>query len=131
MPKGVRNIVVLLAVVAVVAGVAWYKERGGEADDAGIEAGPARVPRMVDLGADKCIPCKKMAPILEELRVEYAGRAEIEFIDVWKNPSAGELFGIRSIPTQVFYDRHGREVWRHEGFLSKEDIEAKLKELGA
>ena len=85
---------------------------------------------MVDLGAHKCIPCKMMAPILRELEKEYAGRAEIDFIDVWKNPRAGEGYGIRTIPTQIFYDRNGNEVWRHEGFLSKEEIVAKFKELG-
>lgn len=90
----------------------------------------ARLPGLVDLGADKCIPCKKMAPILKELRAEYAGRATVDFVDVWKNPSAGRMYGIRVIPTQIFYDREGNEVWRHEGFLSKEAIIAKFKELG-
>jgi thioredoxin 1 len=89
------------------------------------------LPRMVDLGADKCIPCKKMAPILVELRAEYTGRAVIDFIDVWKDPDAGQEYNIRLIPTQIFFDRKGKEVWRHEGFLPKEDIVAKLKELGA
>jgi len=87
-------------------------------------------PRMVDLGADKCIPCKKMAPILAELKREYAGRAIIDFIDVWKDPAAGKPYNIRVIPTQIFYNRDGHEVWRHEGFLPKEQIVAKLAELG-
>ena len=94
-------------------------------------AKPARLPRMIDLGSDECIPCKKMAPILKKLETEYAGRAEIEFIDVKKNRKAGQQYGIRLIPTQIFYDRDGKEVWRHVGFLSREEIVAKLKELGA
>jgi len=89
------------------------------------------LPRMVDLGADKCIPCKKMAPILAELKTEYAGKATIEFIDVWKNPKAGEPYEFRVIPTQIFFDRDGKETGRHEGFLPKDEIVAKLKELGA
>ena len=48
------------------------------------------LPRLVDLGADKCIPCKMMAPILKELKTEYAGRMEVEFVDVWKQPDAGK-----------------------------------------
>jgi len=88
------------------------------------------VPRLVDLGAGKCIPCKKMAPILEELRKEFAGRLDVEFIDVWENPSAGELYRIKLIPTQIFYDASGKELFRHEGFFSREDILAKWKELG-
>jgi thioredoxin 1 len=95
--------------------------------------GPAQkkaVPRLVDLGAGKCIPCKKMAPILEELRKEFAGRLDVEFIDVWENPSAGELYRIKLIPTQIFYDASGKELFRHEGFFSREDILGKWKELG-
>lgn len=89
-----------------------------------------RLPRMVDLGAESCIPCKRMAPILKELKSEFAGRAEITFIDVRKDRSAAVLYQVRAIPTQVFFDREGREVWRHVGFLSKKAIVAKLRELG-
>lgn len=88
------------------------------------------LPRLVDLGADKCIPCIMMAPILEELREEYKGRLEVTFIDVWKNPGAGRSYGIRVIPTQIFIDASGRELFRHEGFYSKEDILSKWRELG-
>ena len=95
------------------------------------QAGPSGgLPRLVDLGAKMCIPCKMMAPILEELKEEYAGRLQVDFIDVWKNPAAGTQYGIRLIPTQIFFAPDGKELWRHEGFLSKEDILAKWKELG-
>ncbi|HRT43300.1 MAG TPA: thioredoxin family protein, partial [Phycisphaerae bacterium] len=69
-------------------------------------------------------------PILEELKKEYAGRVEVEYIDVWKNKAAAEPYKIRIIPTQIFYDREGKEVWRHEGFLPKADFIAKFAELG-
>jgi thioredoxin 1 len=85
---------------------------------------------MVDLGADKCVPCKLMAPILAELQKEYAGRASILFIDVWKNHDQVERFGISAIPTQVFYDARGREVRRHVGFMDKKSIVAVLEKLG-
>lgn len=86
---------------------------------------------MVDLGARACIPCKMMAPILEELQKEYAGRAEVIFIDVWDPANAGKAsaFKIMIIPTQIFYDKQGREVFRHEGFFEKKAIAAKLEEL--
>jgi thioredoxin 1 len=90
----------------------------------------AKLPKLVDLGADKCIPCKMMAPILEELKKQYAGQLEVEFIDVWKNPAAGRAYGIQMIPTQIFYDAEGKERFRHVGFFGKEDIIAKWKELG-
>jgi thioredoxin 1 len=87
-------------------------------------AGPsATLPRMVDLGAGKCIPCKKMAPILEEMQKDYAGVVNVVFLDVWKDPKAGKPYKIRLIPTQVFFDKAGKEVFRHEGFFSREEIE--------
>ena len=89
-----------------------------------------KLPRLLDLGASKCIPCKLMAPILEELKKEYAGTFNVEFIDVWKNPDAGKEYKIRMIPTQIFYDASDKEMFRHEGFMSKEDILAKWKDLG-
>ena len=88
------------------------------------------LPRLVDLGAHSCIPCKMMAPILEDLRKTYAGRMEVVFIDVWQNADAGKKYGINVIPTQIFYDAAGRELFRHEGFFGKDDILAKWKELG-
>ena len=91
---------------------------------------PKPLPKLLDLGADKCIPCKRMAPILEELRVEYAGVFEVVFIDVWKNPGEADKYGIRIIPTQIFYDAGGKELFRHTGFYSKEQILSKWKQLG-
>ena len=85
---------------------------------------------LVDLGATECIPCKMMAPILKELKSEYAGRMDVEFIDVWKTPDAGKPYKIKLIPTQIFFDASGKERFRHEGFFGKEDILAKWKELG-
>jgi thioredoxin 1 len=85
---------------------------------------------MVDLGAHKCIPCKMMAPIIEELQREYAGRASIVFIDVWEHHEQVERFGIQAIPTQIFYDKSGKEAKRHVGFMDKISIVATFEKLG-
>lgn len=92
----------------------------------------APLPKLVDLGASKCIPCKKMAPILEELKKEYVGVFDVEFIDVWQKENAkkAEEYKVESIPTQVFLAPKGKELWRHVGFFSKAEIMAKWKELG-
>ncbi len=71
-----------------------------------------------------------MAPILVELRAEYAGKLQVDFIDVWKDPHAGDPYNIYAIPTQIFFDGDGRELTRHEGFISKQDILATWKRLG-
>ena len=85
---------------------------------------------MVDLGADKCIPCKMMAPILKKLDAQYKGKAAIIFIDVWKNKEPARRFGIRAIPTQIFFDKNGSEVYRHVGFMNEESIVGQLKKMG-
>ena len=88
------------------------------------------LPKLLDLGAGKCIPCKMMFPVLDELKKEYTGKLEVEFIDVWQNPDAGKQYGVEVIPTQIFYDSTGKELFRHIGFFAKADILAKWKELG-
>lgn len=93
-------------------------------------ASTAKLPRMVDLGAGKCIPCKMMKPILDELKRDYADRFITEFIDVWENPDEGKKYGIEMIPTQIFYNAEGKELFRHTGFFGREDILGKWKELG-
>ena len=139
-------IVVALAVI-VVGAVALKKEKapagtnpapalvaaGGTAGGSAAQAAPvatAKLPRMMDLGAGKCIPCKMMKPILDELKRDYADRFITDFIDVWENPDAGKPYGIQMIPTQIFFDAEGKELFRHVGFYGKEDILGKWKELG-
>jgi thioredoxin 1 len=100
---------------------------------AGVPAtSPAKsgLPRLVDLGSTTCIPCKKMAPILEELKVEFRGRVDVEFIDVTKNAQAADEYQINVIPTQVFFDKDGKEVFRHEGFYPKADTLAQFEKMG-
>jgi thioredoxin 1 len=97
----------------------------------GATRGPAKaLPRLVDLGAGKCVPCKQMKPILDELMRDYADQFETVFIDVWENREEGAKYGIRIIPTQIFYTADGVERFRHEGFMSKKDILAKWRALG-
>lgn len=85
---------------------------------------------MIDLGAKSCIPCKMMAPIMEKMERLYEGKAAIVFIDVWKNRGQAKRFGIRAIPTQIFFDPDGKEVYRHAGFMGEKDIIAQLEEMG-
>ena len=122
--------VVLLLGASVVSTSSAQSQSGRPAQSKSATPITKRVPRLVDLGAGKCIPCKAMAPILEELRVEYAGRMDVEVIDVWKDRAAGERYGIKMIPTQIFYAVDGRELWRHEGFMSRRDILEAWAKLG-
>jgi len=87
-------------------------------------------PMLVDLGADECVPCKLMKPILDNLTAEYAGRMDVVFIDVWKNRDQAARFNVRMIPTQIFYDERGKELYRRVGFIGKDDILATWQQLG-
>ena len=87
-------------------------------------------PSVIDLGARTCIPCKKMAPILESLAKEYRGKANVLFIDVHDDNAAAERLKVRMIPTQVFFNAQGKEVNRHIGFMDKADIVNELKSAG-
>ena len=111
------------------------------------------LPIIIDFGADSCIPCKEMAPALQELNAELQGKAIIKFVDVWKNPSLAGEYPISVIPTQVLFDAQGkphrpiedramplrfyslRETGEHvftthEGGMTKAQMLAVLKEMG-
>ena len=130
------KLIIVIVLIAAIAGVAMVKrtQTNTNAPAADVNKPSAMIqgnlPRLVDLGADKCIPCKMMAPILEELKTTYAGKLQVDFIDVWKNPDEAPKYKISVIPTQVFYDASGKELFRHEGYFAKEDILAKWKEFG-
>jgi len=85
---------------------------------------------MIDLGAKKCIPCKMMAPILVKLEKAYKGKADIIFIDVWENKQPAQRFKIRAIPTQIFFNAQGEEVYRHVGFLDEKSIIDQMTKMG-
>jgi thioredoxin 1 len=88
------------------------------------------MPTMVDLGANECIPCKMMVPVMEKVEKKYHGKAAIVFIDVWKDKEPARRFGIRAIPTQIFFDKEGKEVFRHEGFMSEAEIDKVFQKMG-
>ncbi|QPM66852.1 thioredoxin family protein [Atribacter laminatus] len=92
-------------------------------------ANETNLPRFLELGADQCVPCKMMQPILEELRREYSGQLQVDFIDVWKDPKQSQQYAISSIPTQIIFDAQGKEVFRHIGFIPKDQILKKFEEL--
>jgi len=91
---------------------------------------PDSLPRILELGADACVPCRKMVPVLDALEKEYQGRLEVQSIDVFKYPKMAEEYGVQSVPVQIFYDALNNELYRHEGFLAKEDILKKWRDLG-
>ncbi|GAW66171.1 thioredoxin [Geoanaerobacter pelophilus] len=117
----------LLAAALVLTAVNAQAELPSASDAAVRQALASGKPVIIDLGARTCIPCKKMAPILEGLSLEYRGKASVLFIDVHENKSSADRFKVRMIPTQIFFDGKGKEVSRHIGFMEKADIVKQLQ----
>ena len=113
----------LLAFLGTMSEIAWAAEH----DEPIPVLGKVNV---VDFGATTCIPCKMMEPILDQLKQEYRGRVEVIFIDVSVQGELARSYSIRLIPTQVFFDKNGIEVGRHEGFMDREQIVRALQQLG-
>jgi thioredoxin 1 len=87
-------------------------------------------PILADFGANSCIPCRQMRPILKEIGMEYSEKARVLVIDVYKYQNLARDYKVMLIPTLIFFDSEGKEVFRHVGAWGKEEIVAKLKEIG-
>jgi thioredoxin 1 len=85
---------------------------------------------LIDLGAATCIPCKMMVPVLDKVKKRFAGKAEVVVIDIRYNRDQVQRFQLRAIPTQVFFDREGKEVYRHLGFLDENAIVEQFAKMG-
>jgi len=119
--RGIKTFLYVLLIFCIGTGYAFSEEFGKM---------PVKgMVTMIDLGAKKCIPCKMMASILEKIEKNYKGKAAIIFIDVWKNKDQAKRFGIRAIPTQIFFNKKGKEVYRHLGFMGEKAIIEQLKKM--
>jgi len=109
----------------------WTKEQAVSAQDNPVDkVRSSGKPSMVDFGADGCRPCDMMAPILETLKSKYEGRLNVLFIHVRQEEILAERYGVQSIPVQVFFDKEGKEFFRHTGFFPQNEIEKKISAMG-
>jgi thioredoxin 1 len=115
----------------IVVSAAWAKEQDASAKDNPVDKARASgKPTMVDFGADGCRPCDMMKPILATLKTKYEGKANVVFVHVREEQILAARYGIQVIPVQVFFDKDGKEVYRHTGFFPQAEIEKKLAEMG-
>lgn len=134
---GVLKKVVIIAILAIAIFVVILAKQRKNSDTKNENVGQVAevakskkaIPRLLDLGADKCSACVALTPILEDLKEEYKGVLQVDFIDVWKNEAAAKKYNIQTIPTQIFFNAKGEEFDRHIGFISKEDILKRFKGL--
>ncbi|MHC4513468.1 MAG: thioredoxin family protein [Planctomycetota bacterium] len=126
--RKVRSLVLAAVVIIVVAFVAWQESRASTST-ANPPAAERSLPRVIDIGAGTCKPCLEMIPVMDAVKAEFEGRAIVELIDIREDADAKQRYRVKLIPTQIFFDRDGHEVWRHQGFLAKEEIVKRLAEL--
>lgn len=88
------------------------------------------MPTLAELGSSTCIPCKQMKPILEALAVQFDGKINVVIVDVYEKQALAQMFGIMAIPTQIIFDKNGKELTRHMGVWSKEEIIAQFSKFG-
>ena len=128
--RRIASLVVMIGILSLILSGCSSDEAPTSYSEAPTDVPVKGMPTMVDLGANECIPCKMMAPVMEKVEKKYRGKAAIVFIDVWKDKDQAKRFGIRAIPTQIFFDEEGKEVHRHEGFMGEADIDRVFKEMG-
>ena len=87
-------------------------------------------PMIVDFGSNSCIPCRQLRPVLQKVRKDYTGKLEVLIIDVRNNQKLASDYQIQVIPTVVFFDPTGKEVFRHQGFMSEEKVKEQLAKMG-
>ncbi|MHB0946487.1 MAG: thioredoxin family protein [Sedimentisphaerales bacterium] len=110
----------------------WAEAQAVSAKDNPVDKARASgKPSVIDFGSTGCKPCDMMAPILVTLKEKYAGKANVLFVHVKEEEILASRYGIQSIPVQVFFDKDGKEVFRHTGFYPQAEIEKKLAEMGA
>lgn len=87
---------------------------------------------FIELGSDRCIPCKKMQPVMASIEKKYGGQADVVFFDVWEadQKKYASQYGIKLIPTQIFLDSTGTELMRHEGYFPEAEIDSFLVRYG-
>jgi thiol-disulfide isomerase/thioredoxin len=94
------------------------------------DSGAAPRVTFIELGADKCVPCKEMQPVMTSIQQTFGDQVDVVFCDVWEDSAPANEYGIQMIPTQIFLDESGEEFHRHTGFYPQEEIEALLLEQG-
>ncbi len=109
----------------------WLKAKAATARDNPVDkARASSKPSLVDFGSVGCIPCDMMAPILDTLKKKYEGKVNVLFVHVKEKPILTGRYGVQTIPVQVFFDKSGKEVFRHVGFFAQEEIEKRLSQMG-
>jgi thioredoxin len=83
------------------------------------------VPVLVDFHTQWCVPCKRMAPTVDELEKEMGSKAKVMRIDADQSKETAQHYKVRGVPVFIVF-KNGQEVWRHTGVISKEELKKAL-----
>jgi len=109
----------------------WVQKQYALAKDNPVDrARNSGVPTMIEFGATGCRPCDMMQPILKNMTNKYKDKVNVVFVHVRDDQILAARYGITSIPVQVFFDKAGKEFFRHVGFFPENEVEKKLSEMG-
>jgi thioredoxin 1 len=86
-------------------------------------------PAIYDFGSGRCLTCREMEKILEAVKGQYGKQLEVRLIYVDRDKDLARQYKVMLIPTQVFVDASGQEVFRHLGLFPKDKLVKKLQEL--
>jgi thioredoxin 1 len=95
-----------------------------------VAVAPKSLPRMWDFGSENCIPCKTMMGILTPMMKEFAGKVDVRIVNVYQEQALASQYRIQIIPTQVFIDTTGKELYRHVGVFPRDSIVGRFKQFG-
>jgi thioredoxin 1 len=133
MHRNVRSIIVVATALILMANVsAWTQKNEGNQNVPDPSKVPPPLLTFVELGSVKCVPCRQMQPVMKAIEQKYGSQICVVFHDVWK-PDQKEYiskYGVRVIPTQVFLNKDGKEIFRHEGFFPEEEIDKLVQKHG-
>ncbi|MBC8198796.1 MAG: thioredoxin family protein [Desulfobacterales bacterium] len=132
-----KSSIIMAILIVVLAGASFFyllqkstaKPPDSNTEEDFLNALKSGKPVLVDFGSNSCIPCRQMRPILHEVKKEYSGKAEVLVVDVYKHKNLAVEHKIRMIPTLIFFDSNGKEVHRHQGFMSKKLIMEQFRKM--
>ncbi|WP_409069860.1 thioredoxin family protein [Clostridium sp. FAM 1755] len=141
MKKSIKLFIIFILIV-IIAIMAWFKAvkpkegysntKGNliKEENTNYEANIGKMPVLLELSSPTCGPCRKMTPIIKEIKEEYKNKVDTHIVDLTKNPQFGDKYKVSVVPTQVFLDKDGKVFLRHEGILTKDEIVDIINKMG-
>lgn len=122
-----KNFIYLLAII--ILAVSCSKKNDAEQNEKQ-KSNSAAIVKFIEVGSDKCVPCKQMKEVTANITAKYKEQLDFEMIDINKEKDAASKYGVQLIPTQIFYNKDGKEFFRHVGYFPEEKIDSLLQANG-